>query len=276
VARYAEYLRSKHVQGPVIFLTLSGRNSTTAGIDVSYVRISYSRHVLDWLERCLRITTPSDPVYLALRQYRSVVGQLTGNFLLSEDMKPISEFVRENPDIVRYRTEVANAIDRARLDFLDRLADGIIVRLTEKGYAVDRRDKARLGKIGLNPWAFIIIPLPTSNLGRMNVRIWVEDITSYGVLGVGIKFPVLPTEHQPLLDRMNTILDQDFGPESRESRPNPAWPTGWHKLIAPFDDNQLACLFERDLTEIVDEKLNAICSHIELIEKTSVKAASPI
>ncbi len=130
LSRYAGYLSTEY--GPaakVIYLTLDGKPSVSAGTNTPYVRISYAKHVLDWLERCLRATTPNTPIYHALRQYRGVVGELTGNFLAFAAMNPIIEFVRQNPDVVRYRAQLNEVINTLRADLLDRLADGISAEL---------------------------------------------------------------------------------------------------------------------------------------------------
>jgi len=95
---YGNYLRSRYEENffHLIYLTLDGKPGTTAG-DHQYLRISYERHVLHWLEACLRETYSIVPINQTLIQYRAVVRKLTHQTLENEFMKPVHDFIRGIP-----------------------------------------------------------------------------------------------------------------------------------------------------------------------------------
>jgi hypothetical protein len=113
------------------------------------------------LDRCLAETCHIVPINQVLLQYRKVVRDLTG-IIAANVMKEITTFIKRNPDIIRYRTQINEAIDSARAEFLDALAEEIITELRAKGYSVKLH--VRFGSVD---GAFIIAPLPGSELSHM-------------------------------------------------------------------------------------------------------------
>lgn len=127
LTRYAGYIEKQHGKenGLVLYLTLNGKRSETHAGIIPYVRISYTKHILNWLEKCLRETYDIIPINQVLQQYRAVVSELTGKNLDKEAMKKISEFITSHPDIIHFRHQILVGIDEARACFLDDLAGGI-------------------------------------------------------------------------------------------------------------------------------------------------------
>lgn len=278
--RYANYLTKEFRENfLVIYLTLDGKRSNTNG-GRPYLPIAYDDHILAWLDKCLWETCRIIPINQVLLQYREVVRKLTGKTIAFNAMKQTKDYLLQNPDIIRFRAQIAEAVDAIRADFLDSLADGIMTELMNKGYTVGFRDNLRQGTFGSEQYgAFIITPSANSPLNRIHAKIWVENITSYRVLAVGIKFPErytqLPIEDQHLLDRMNRILDQEAdASNSRQSAPNPAWPTGWLVLMRPFDDNELARLIGNP-AGAVSKTCSDICDYIGVLEGVYGKASAP-
>lgn len=284
LAGYAEYLRKTHgARHRLIYLTLDGKCSGShAG--VPYLRISYAEHILAWLERCLRETYRIVPVNQVLQQYHALVRQLTGQTLETETMSQITDFIQRHPDLVRYRNQIIGALSGIEADFLDRLAAAMMTILRTKGYAVEFRDGLRGGRFGTDPCgAFIITPPPDSVLHRLQLKFWVENIPSYQSISVGVKVPqgykTLSGGEQRLLEAMNTLLDQEAeGREFRLTRPNPAWPTGWRRLVHPFDDAKLAELIGKtDLSGVAASLCEATLAHIKQVEDAYAKAQpSPV
>jgi hypothetical protein len=285
LARYANYLTdSCGEMGHLIYLTLDGKKSSTDA-NVGYSRISYATHILNWLDKCLRETYDIVPINQVLLQYRRLVRDLTGKTAGSDFMNTISDFITQHPDIVRFNQQFNDGIAGARAAFLDRLADGIIKEL-EGDLHVRFRSNPSQRRFGMdNNGALIITPSPASPLCDAHLEICVEHIAKFKGLVVGIESkydkPESSTDHQDLFARLNEILNRqskavryhkaDPQPSSRETY----WPTGWHNLIYPIDDEMLATLLETPLAKTVSKVCNDILDHIKLLEEAYREAVDP-
>ena len=280
--RYHNHLSEFYAGGGlVIYLTLDGSPSATHG-DKTYLRISYEKHILAWLEKCLHETLRITPIQQALLQYRDVVRQLTGKTFAKKTMNQTADFIRRNPDVVRYRAQMSNAIEMVRADLFDRLADEMMKSLDKAGYNVAFRNNLRDNRFGIDmSGAFIITPMASSVLSQMRFAIWVER-NAANSLYVGIKYPDggykkhLPEEDRQVLERMRLFLDQDPESSANFTRfPNESWPTGLRRLIDSLDDVCLADFLDKP-TEITAADLSqGIFEHMQALEHAYVSAASP-
>jgi hypothetical protein len=277
LARYAHYIRaSRATMGRVIYLTLDGKTSSRHGYE-NYYRISYSEHILEWLHRCLRETYHIVPVNQVLLQYRRVVLKITGQMEDSAIMNSVSDFIGNNPDIVRFYPQIKAGIDSARAAFLDDLAAEIIKELRMSGYGVRMRPDVLNGRFGLDRnGALIITPILSSPLHGAPFEIWVEHIAKWEGLVVGIESryekPDLSSDTQQLLVKINAHLDKhSIIHDYHKASPQPSgrathWPTGWHNLIHPINYDELARLLETPLAQTVSEICQKIRHHISLLE----------
>lgn len=270
---YWKYLTEKFGENAILlYLTIHGKKSEANKINFSYVRISYVEHILAWLDKCLWETTRITAINQVLLQYREVVRQITGKTASANTMNDIIKFISKNPDILRYRAQMNQAIDVKRQQFLNELAELIVKELRSKRYVIE--GSTLFGRMGE---AIIITPLPNTNLNQLGFKVWIEH---FRVLIIGLKFPngykVLPPEHCQILDAMNVILDKS--PKSRELRYwewNEGWPTQSFKLIDQYDDIQLADLIRQGAADTASELCGTIYSCIELLEKACIEAKSP-
>ena len=287
LARYASYLESRHVPGLVLYLTLDGKASNTHAGKIRYIQISYSKHILKWLEKCLRETHDIIPINQVLLQYRAVVLNLTGKDL-ENHMKPITEFITDNPDIIRYRKQIDDAIDAVCVNFVNRLAERIIKELGGK-YCSDFGH----GKTGDDPvGVFLVITPPQgSPLHQAPFEIWVAHIAKWDTLVIGIeskyKKTTVSADNQLLFKKMDDLLERDCRkmdqPPSKEA-PKPAWgqtswPIGWFHLIAKLETDELASLLEFERTKpskTITEICEKIRSRIAMIEKSYSEARQSI
>lgn len=120
IHKYAEYLKQEYTKkgqsALLLYLTPDGRSSATAkGLD-QYSRISYSQHILDWLDECLRQTYQYVNINQALQQYRNVVHQISEEVLPLEKlyMEKIMELVERHPAIIKHYAKLGPAIEKLR------------------------------------------------------------------------------------------------------------------------------------------------------------------
>jgi hypothetical protein len=114
VKDYAEYAkkRNKGKNVPVLYLTLEGGESETAGGN-EYTRISFSKDILQWLSLCLKQeeTEKTPPVREIIKQFMEAIKTICG---YSEDDKmnrEISELIMQSEETIRAAMEINNALE---------------------------------------------------------------------------------------------------------------------------------------------------------------------
>lgn len=259
LARYASYIEERHGDGLVIFLTLDGRQGVTHEGRIRCIRISYADHILIWLEKCLRETHDIIPINQVLQQYRAVVRNLTGQNLDTKAMKEISDFIIENPDIIRFREQLEVEIKNAVANFFSHLADEIKNELRE--FQVRRHEQ---WVFGVSSKGALVLKTPNN----MPFDIYIEYAPDEDVLCVGISgdFENQPpsSEQRDLFDRMYEKLIAKGYPDYR---PNTNWPTGWLILLDELDDDGIAGLLKKTAPKTAFEVCGKIRDYIAQLEK---------
>ncbi len=262
VACYADYLTNRFEKNSlVIFLTMDGKPSDTADKRI-YLRISYSVHILNWLERCLRETYQIIPINQVLLQYREVVRELTGRTLNAENMKPIIEFVRQNPDIIRFRSEIATAAENAVWETWDAIEDGII-----KEGLPPEWEREIVGQVRQGDYSIKMQP-PVGNVLRnapFNILVERDEIDfSFGIR-IGKSESQLSASERLMFVKMSKSMPMDDH--------NEWYPVGWINLIPGVEDANFASV-------VCNPDIAGICSkiknYLETLEKAYVAATTDI
>lgn len=278
LARYAGYLCSRDYSSKwvIIYLTLHGKRSDThAG--TRYLRISYTTHILEWIERCVEATKHIPSLNPIICQYREIVRQLTGT-AEPESMKTAVTYIEKNPEIVRFRQQLVQAIEETRAVFYDGLAAGLEKDLL-RDYEVRRRVNGRFGK---DPDAALRLMMPASS-PLHSFEIWIKHIARFEnalMIGIESKFGKQPLsiEQQRRMDLANGFLREQTALE-RWVKANPQallwddthWPVGWINLIHPLNDETLAKLLASGLKKAVSEYAAKIRKSIKLMEDAYAK-----
>lgn len=282
--RYARSLRLRHgTDHRLLYLTPHGRQAASHG-SAYYLRISYARHILAWLEKCLRSTYRFIPINQVLLQYRDVVRQITGKTVDITFMSTIADFILENHDILRQWPQIVAGVEQSKVVFLDRLAEAI-VRLAPPGFEVRPRPDLGNHSFGshLNG-ALVITPPAESPLRTGPFEIWLEHISKWYGLVVGIecksgKRPLTDSERSRL-QKMNMLLDE-HSKSHRYHKADPhvlwdgtEWPTGWHDLIPNLVVQRVAELLASSVDVIVGDLWTRIQGHVALLEEMYLKAGT--
>jgi len=83
----------------LFYLTLFGdepSDNSTGGIDLEIECISYSIHILEWLEKCHEIAIDRPLLRETLKQYINIVKYLTGQSMNDDQNKEIFSYIEEN------------------------------------------------------------------------------------------------------------------------------------------------------------------------------------
>lgn len=258
LARYSEYLACRFPdeyedQRLLLYLTRFGEAATTHE-NKSYHRISYRDHILHWLEKCLRETYAFLPINQALLQYRAVVRQVIELPNDPEIMEEATQFVRKNPDVLRYRGIINEAADSVRLRFLHEIHEGAAQSLKGSYTVSPPADVSKLGKE--EDTNFHLVPVDSSHPLHstrfyLTLEYWARDGRisrhAYGqwIFGVDLGHSITD-EERPFFEKMRARLveigvgDNYEGPIQNAA----AWPLGWWQLIPDLTDEVLASEIE--------------------------------
>ena len=261
---YSAYLHERFgANSCLLYLTKNGkRGDTHAGC--SYLRISYESHVLDWLSRCILETPDNPPVKGALEQYRRVIQQLVGKTTKAETMTEISTYIAQNTDLLRYREQIKRALDEARENFLNRMAEGITIGLGTEFETHMRPDLPQFG--AHSEGSLILKSRGNSPLLNLPIHICVQNWVEGEALVVGIEVTLPLTDHElQILKSMDVFLARTKA--DRKHAATKTRPTGWHNLEEPFNDDKIGTLMKAPMDDFVSRLCADIRAHVQLLEQ---------
>lgn len=116
--RYDNYGK-KHFPVPgdyhLIYLTLDGHeanDSSTGNLSLDYIRISYSKDILDWLHQCVQLAYDKPLVRETTKQYIHLIKQLTNQDMEKEGKKAIAELAIDNIEATSAFMEARSEISK--------------------------------------------------------------------------------------------------------------------------------------------------------------------
>jgi hypothetical protein len=258
---YADYLESQYgkygERHLLIYLTLDGKKGYTAG-SKNYIRISYARHVLAWIEECLKATYQFPPINQVLIQYRSLVMKITHQNFDTQYMNPIVEFIRKNPDIVRLNGEIQMGITRASAEAWGMLQQQIADHLCSRYKVVLAADGVEFCEPGFAALSLKPIAESLFQGAAFDIRIEREE----DCLGIGIYTNPDQNSTSSQLNPQFIQMREHISAKSNDrglrqsDRTNSRFPVGWHNLLEGSSDQVTADLLE-------DPKGTRICDEID-------------
>lgn len=105
--RYSEVIKREGYDNIQIFyLTLDGKEPANISLgklnlEKDVKLISYSFHIKNWIEECIRIVSRNPALRETLIQYQKIINQLTGKTMSEEQKNEIIDLLRENDNIVK-------------------------------------------------------------------------------------------------------------------------------------------------------------------------------
>lgn len=101
LSRYEQYAKMQNRRNyDVYYLTMDGKDASeqsTAGLQKDYHRISFSKSISNWLNRCIGITPTGNKAYNALIQYKELIEKLIS------DQKGVKEMSKLLHNTANYR-----------------------------------------------------------------------------------------------------------------------------------------------------------------------------
>ena len=106
--RYSNYGKEYAKGGyRLLYLTLDGQTATdfsTGGNIIVYNQLSYERHILDWLNRCVEKSDCQPLLRETIRQYIELIKQLTNNTMDKISREELINLLSEKENIENVRT----------------------------------------------------------------------------------------------------------------------------------------------------------------------------
>ena len=129
LCRYWKWLTSNYhpQQSRLLFLTLSGYASGKVDGSVSYMPISYARHVIQWLDGCIMLAAERPFVRETLRQYCNHIKCLTGMSMEKENLKELIGLLTNADNF-----EAVQIIHDNYGEVCQRIAAGIFLEVAEE------------------------------------------------------------------------------------------------------------------------------------------------
>lgn len=139
--RYYNIVKNNHKRNKdkiiVLYLTLDEHEPSEhsiKNIKDKVICVSYAVDIINWLEKCISITTSAN-IRIILEQYKATVFYLVGNDESEELMKNLSEYILLNKQNFIVATETAKAINYAKTDIMLKLFNFYKSELLSAGYS---------------------------------------------------------------------------------------------------------------------------------------------
>ncbi|AUB83164.1 PD-(D/E)XK nuclease family protein [Candidatus Thiodictyon syntrophicum] len=143
--RYYEFLKSRYPQGKrrLLYLTLFGTppsNESRGNVPRTEIEpISYSRDILNWLERCAQASYQIPHLRESLIQYISLVKKLTGQTISEDHKMEITNLLLEG-DHLESALTLENALTEAKIEVQRLVWQDLLQELSLKGYVFNPVD----------------------------------------------------------------------------------------------------------------------------------------
>lgn len=124
--RYHNFLEKKH-QGKyiILYLTKEGYDASiksTGDTDIKYIRISYRKHILEWLKRCVEISAQHPLIRETICQYITNLKQILNIMDESENEKIVNTIVGDD-NFLKAAFAISNNINAAKYKIVQRIKE---------------------------------------------------------------------------------------------------------------------------------------------------------
>lgn len=101
--RYENFAKDNNLDFQLLYLSLHGYNAsdysyTNGEYKVCYKPISYSQHIIRWLDRCIELSSRQPLVRETIYQYQTLIKQLTNQNMERTNQKEIMKLMMDNPE----------------------------------------------------------------------------------------------------------------------------------------------------------------------------------
>lgn len=151
------YVNHNNEHNKVFYLTLFGDNPSEVSVGNSSGRehfsfISYSKHILQWLEKCLKETAEHPILRESIRQYIILIKKLTNQLMDNKMEQTIQDLVRKNYSAAKaIETSIRLLENNVFYELLTIVKDYLLSKLPESsGWVIELDNDLTTNKKGLH------------------------------------------------------------------------------------------------------------------------------
>ena len=140
--RYINIAQKKGIDSKVYYLTLNGKSASVKSIEDSsedselYTKISFSKHIIQWLLKCIEKSARLPTIRENLIQYLNLIYKLTGK--TNEEIRMEIENMIDNQNIAHAATEMSKNIGyiwaKKEAYFWDEVSNNVIEKSEKIGW----------------------------------------------------------------------------------------------------------------------------------------------
>jgi len=170
--RYDRFCKSRNKEYNMFYLTLDGREpseQSMGALDRAQLRcISFEKHIIEWLDECLKYTKQGGYKYSFIMQYMAAVKQITGKGTVF-GMRDLIKDSESAFAVIELHKELQNTMADTMLDFFDKLIKYVLekTKLSCIPYNIDI-DEYYFGGKKTRPGFYAV--LDEINIGTMVYR----------------------------------------------------------------------------------------------------------
>ena len=200
----------------IIYLTMNGKDATKDSLwslSKKYYPMSYQKHILKWLEKCLAVSKESSFISMAIKQYILLIKDLTGQGRNPEMTKEIIDILIKDKESFSGAVDVFSNLKEAKNNvIINRLLQPLEVFLKERNTYIQMEtisnDQGLSGfRINIPEWKKICLCFNLEgNTGIYGFR-FLSDKTDNNHIRTGIKnnFGAEQTPWWPLIYRIDSF-----------------------------------------------------------------------
>jgi len=146
--RYIDIAEKKALNYKVYYLTLDGKDASEKSIKTvdtnyeAYSKISFSHHIVNWLEKCIEKSARLPGIRENLIQYLNLIYKLTGK--ISKEITMEIEYMIDNPSIIQAATEMSKNLGliwaKKEAFFWNKLIDKIKIEVETNRWSLNYSD----------------------------------------------------------------------------------------------------------------------------------------
>lgn len=264
ISDYAKFLNKFDTKNFLFYLTLWGNESQTAG-NQKYFIISYEKHILDWIERCLKATYKYVNINQALQQYENVIRRLTNQTMEVTEMTEIQEIIKKNPEIIRSQKEINNSIESLKNQSMKIFWEKLRVELNaNKSYNIHMDEK-----IYGNQKKWYGFSVTHIKFLKLYFYLVVDNESNFFMIGLHIGLPA-PEQYSNLYKSKLNELKKLYNEElilniEFKGGIDSNWPAGTFHISPAGNEFIISILNDGDMQRKVDEVAKKIHDYIDFV-----------
>jgi hypothetical protein len=238
--RYKNSVKNSHI----VYLTPFGTEASDNSFE--YIRMSYKKDIINWLDECIKISTDNSIIKETLKQYKKLVEKMTFQTRSIQMANDVIKLITRDEDNLKSAFEIANNMDEAKKSLIEEYFKPKLMKISEKfNMTLDFSEK----DIGEKGWGWSMYKKDWTSLA-IGFAFECEDFD-----GLFFGFPAEDFRQRKLSKRLTDYL-------RKLGRHTPAWPL-WISFDVDYEywDAEIFFSFKEKnsyVLTLIEDKINEL------------------